>query len=348
MINSAGVLLSPRLPLARIYLPEFLPLPLSYSLRFITPSALGKNQGEVARGRARQTKSNGETMASNIPKWTTCRVKNVTTIFEREGAGEKIDGRVICLPYKFEDILPHLKDQYLGQLRVGLSILSHCTSGERIGNKVNWIDCLKPLANAEHTEKLQSLLREKIDKSEIEKQWQLNIEVLLKMSLNLAASGQQADVGKYLGDLKKILHSVLFERLDVEVPQGHPETVPVNFLFNMQRNASGRSYITIETLRSFMREQHQYLVSRSMMTTNDAFMQEFSFIHEIWKYLDSFEGDHITFERFLTLRKEYIEDSELLRTHMLRWTREGAAESHDQLCKQLIAIERQVIGDLFK
>lgn len=275
-------------------------------------------------------------------------MKNVTTLFEREGAGEKIDGRVICLPYKFEDILPHLKDQYLGQLRVGLSILSHCTSGERIGNKVNWIDCLKPLANAEHTEKLQSLLREKIDKSEIEKQWQLNIEVLLKMSLNLAASGQQADVGKYLGDLKKILHSVLFERLDVEVPQGHPETVPVNFLFNMQRNASGRSYITIETLRSFMREQHQYLVSRSMMTTNDAFMQEFSFIHEIWKYLDSFEGDHITFERFLTLRKEYIEDSELLRTHMLRWTREGAAESHDQLCKQLIAIERQVIGDLFK
>lgn len=91
MINSAGVLLSPRLPLARIYLPEFLPLPLSYSLRFITPSALGKNQGEVARGRARQTKSNGETMASNIPKWTTCRVKNVTTIFEREGAGEKIE-----------------------------------------------------------------------------------------------------------------------------------------------------------------------------------------------------------------------------------------------------------------
>ena len=78
-----------------------------------------------------------------------------------------LDGRVICLPYKFEELLLYLKDEYLNQLRVGLSMVSRCTSSERIGSPVNWIDCLKPLIKAEHTEKVQDLINNKIPKSNL-------------------------------------------------------------------------------------------------------------------------------------------------------------------------------------
>jgi hypothetical protein len=258
-----------------------------------------------------------------------------------------LDGRVVCLPYKFEEVLPFLKDHYLSYLQSGLSISSACTSGERRGAKVNWVECLKPLVNAEHTEKVQALLGSKIHDSDIRDQWQLNIELLLKMSLNLAANGQQAYAKKYLTDLRKILHGILFDRLDIEVSREHPGIASVAFLFNMRRHNSGSSYETVEALKSFMRDQYEYLMSRSKMTTDDAFMQEFTFIENTIKYLDSFRSSRITFEEFASLRKPYIEDLDSLRVNMSGWVKGDVPQLLDAFPKQLLAIEKQVIAGLF-
>ncbi len=131
-----------------------------------------------------------------------------------------LDGRVVCLPYKFEEVLPFLKDQYLSNLQSGLSMSSSFISNERRGTKVNWIECLKPLANAEHIDKIRTLLESKIDNSILENQWQLNIEILLKISLNLIANGQQEDAERYLNKLKNILHEIIFDRIKIQVSQG--------------------------------------------------------------------------------------------------------------------------------
>jgi hypothetical protein len=257
-----------------------------------------------------------------------------------------LDGRVVCLPYKFEEVLPFLKDHYLSYLQSGLSISFACTSGERRGTKVNWVDCLKPLVNAEHTEKVQALLRNKIHDSDIGNQWQLNIELLLKMSLNLAANGKRADARKYLKDLKEILRGILFDRIYIEVSRASPDITHVAFLFNMRRNGSGSSYVTAETLKSFMRDQYEYLVSRSKMTMDETFMQEFIFIEGIIKYLESFRSDRITFEEFTSLRKSYIEDLDSLRANMIGWVKGDVPELRDAFPKQLLAIEKQVIAGL--
>jgi len=257
-----------------------------------------------------------------------------------------LDGRVVCLPYKFEEVLPFLKDHYLSYLQSGLSTSFACTSGERRGTKVNWVDCLKPLVNAEHTEKVQALLRNKIHDSDIGNQWQLNLELLLKMSLNLAANGKRADARKYLKDLKEILRGILFDRIDIEVSRASPDITHVAFLFNMRRNGSGSSYVTAETLKSFMRDQYEYLVSRSKMTIDETFMQEFIFIEGIIKYLESFRSDRITFEEFTSLRKSYIEDLDSLRANMLGWVKGDVPELRDAFPKQLLAIEKQVIAGL--
>jgi len=257
-----------------------------------------------------------------------------------------LDGRVVCLPYKFEDVLPFLKDHYLSYLQSGLSKSFDCTRGERRGTKVSWVDCLQPLVNAEHTEKVQALLESKIHDSDIENQWQLNIELLLKMSLNLAANSQHEYAKRYSADLKKILHSVLIDRLDIEVSREHPDNASIAFLFNMRRDGSGSSYVTIETLKPFMRDQYEYLVSRSKMTTDDIFMQEFKFIESIIKYLESFGSNRITFEEYVSLRKPYIEDPDSLRANMSGWVKGDVPQLLDAFPKQLLAIEKQVIVGL--
>lgn len=201
------------------------------------------------------------------------------------------------------------------------------------------------MVNTEHTEKVQALLESKIRDSDIGDQWQIKVEILLKMSMNLAANHQQAYAMKYLADLKKILHGILFDRLDIEVSRER-DTASVAFLFNMRRNSSGSGYVTIETLKSFMREQYEYLVSRSKMTTDDAFMQEFIFIESITKYLESFSSNRITFEEFASLRKPYIEDPDSLRANMLGWIKGDVPELRDAFPKQLLAIEKQVITGL--
>lgn len=258
-----------------------------------------------------------------------------------------LDGRVVCLPYRFEEVLPFLKDHYLSNLQSGLSQYFTCTSGERRGTKVNWVGCLKPLVNAEHTEKVQSLLLSKINNSDIGNQWQLHVELLLKMALNLVVNHQQADAEKYLADLMKILHGILFERLDIEILRVHPDKVDIAFLFNTRRNGPGSSHVSTDQLKSFMLEQYEYLVSRSKMTINDTFMQEFTFVENIIEYLKTFRANRINFDEYMSLRKSHIRDRDSLKANMLAWVRD-VPESRDAFPKQLLAIEKQVIGGLLK
>jgi NAD-dependent SIR2 family protein deacetylase len=256
-----------------------------------------------------------------------------------------LDGKVVCLPYKFEEVLPNLKDHYLSNLQSGLSQYFTCMSGERRGTKVDWVGCLKPLVNAEHTEKVQLLLESKIRDSDIGNHWQLKVELLMKMSMNLAANNQQAYAEKYLADLKDLLHSILIDRLDIDVSREHPDKVGITFLFR-RRDGSGSSYDDIETLKSFMREQYEYLVSRSKMTTDNIFIQEFKFIENIIKYLESFRSNRITFEEFASLHKPYIKDADSLRANMLGWIKGDVPELRDTFPKQLLALGKQAMQGL--
>lgn len=263
-----------------------------------------------------------------------------------------LDGRVVCLPYKFEDILPYLKDQYLSQLRVGLSVVSNCTSGERIGNKVNWIDGLRPLASAEYTEKLQSLLEEKIDKTEFEKQWQLKIETLLKLSLNLVANGQEREAEKYLRELQETLHIILFDRFDIELARVQPSSARITFMFNRERTTSGGSYITIEIVRSFMRDQYQYLLSRSKMMGNATLTKKLGIIQRVLNYLEPLGHDGLDFDEFAETREKYKEELDSLRLRIKLWvgaeSKEIRESSETKIKEEILKIEKKVIAQVFK
>jgi len=203
------------------------------------------------------------------------------------------------------------------------------------------------LVNAEHTEKIQALLTSKIRDSSIGDQWQFNIELPLKMALNLAANGERANAKKYLTDLKRGLYDIMFDKLGIELSRERPGTASIAFVFNERRHDSGSSYITVEVLRSFMLEQYEYLVSRSKMATADALMQGFIFFKGIMKYLESSKPNRIAFEEYISLRKHYIEDPDSLRVDMSGWVKGDVPQLLDTFPKQLLAIEKQVIASLF-
>jgi hypothetical protein len=257
-----------------------------------------------------------------------------------------LDGKVVCLPYRFEDVLPLLKYPYVSNLKLGLTFSSTFTSNERLGNKANWIDCLKPLINAEHIEKVQSLLDEgKVRRSDLSAQWELDIELSLKTAFNLAANSRMADARTYISDLKQILREILHNRLGVEVVQ-MAEAAGIAFMFNM-RDHSASGYITDSLkLKSFMQTQYEYLISRSKMTINDAFMAEFGFIKAIVEYLQSFSSSRITFDEYVSMRGSFVKDPNSLRASMLAWVKGNDPRVLEEFPAQLLAIERQVTGGL--
>jgi len=260
-----------------------------------------------------------------------------------------LDGRVVCLPYKFEEVFPYLKDDYLKNLREGLSTVSVCTSKELRGERANWFDCLERLADAEHVEELQRLLRAKIDDSELENEWQLNMKLHLRMSLNLAANGQQADAKKYLINLEKILYGILFENSEIRIDE-YQSGIVLEFLFFIQNAGSHRARIDINQLLSFIRKEYDYLLSRSQMTINSEFIGDFKFVDSTIKYLDSLERGTVKFDKFVSSRKAHIEDSQSLTANATSFLQEPLEASKTQfretLTRQVREIEKKVIAGI--
>jgi len=255
-----------------------------------------------------------------------------------------LDGRVVCLPYKFEDVLPLLKNHYLNHLRASLTQLSTCTSNERRGVKTDWLECLLPLLNAEHTEKVEALLQEgKIGQSEIGNQWRIDVELNLKLALNLAANARTTEAKRYLATLRQVLYTLMHDRLGVEPARVGGGKVGITFVFDFVRQTGGSSYITKGTLELFLKEQYEYVLARSRMTTSDTIMMEFDFLTTIMKYLNSFSTERIPFDEYVLMRKSLIEDTDLLRVMMIAWDKDNDSKFVDEL----LAIERQMIAALF-
>ena len=138
-----------------------------------------------------------------------------------------LNGKVVCLPYKFEKVFPILKDLYLKNLREGLKSELEQKQHELRGENAYWVNCLKPLINAEYTEKIEEVLK-KIDNSEL--YWPLNLELPLKLYLNSTANNDADKITEYLSKFKAQLYSVFVEKLQMIPRQVGPE-IMIELLF---------------------------------------------------------------------------------------------------------------------
>lgn len=68
-----------------------------------------------------------------------------------------LSGRVVCLPYKFEDIFPELRNHFLKHLREGLSLERTEARKEVRGERANWTEVLKAYVECNHMERVQEI-----------------------------------------------------------------------------------------------------------------------------------------------------------------------------------------------
>jgi len=99
-----------------------------------------------------------------------------------------LDARVICLPYKFEDVLPKLKNYYLHHLKTGQSEEKTSRDAEIQGRPTNWSSSLGPYVECEYISKATQVL-EKVDWQKLD--WLRGLEISFKMMINAIIHGDR-------------------------------------------------------------------------------------------------------------------------------------------------------------
>lgn len=213
-----------------------------------------------------------------------------------------LDGRVVCLPYKFEGVFPYLKNYYLRNLREALTDESTQQRAEIKGEKANWLSPIRPFVKAEHPEKIVSLFR-KIDNFDPTREWELHLELSLKTGLNLLFNNQNEHALRFLKAFDTSLYAGTVERLSAEVMRSPLLTVEV--AFNYQRSERSSSHIgaeqfkkTIESLSEFCETRIKFAESK-----NKQAQRINKKLKKLKHYLDQFQDGKIKFEDYIRLRK---------------------------------------------
>jgi hypothetical protein len=97
-----------------------------------------------------------------------------------------LEGRVVVLPYKFEDILPRLKNKILFDLRNGQNAERDVRAAEIKGQPTSWSAAIWYFAECEYTSKVMQLLA-KTDSQGLE--WSRNVEISIKMLISAICQG---------------------------------------------------------------------------------------------------------------------------------------------------------------
>ena len=215
-----------------------------------------------------------------------------------------LNGRVVCLPYRFEDVLPYLKNFYIRNLRDALISETNLKQNEMRGEKVDWLSTLKVLVNAEHTERVELLL-ERIDKFDLERDWQLILEFPLRMASNLFFNKQKEKANKYLEWFQGVLYQMMVERISISI-MGEPPALEVHF--NYVREKIVLSVIQVESLKKIIESLIEFCNTRSKFVTKVA--NEIEEITEklrkLKKYLDQFKEGKIRIEDYINLRERIM------------------------------------------
>ncbi len=130
-----------------------------------------------------------------------------------------LNGRVVCLPYRFEKILPYLKNHFLRGLINGLKEMEDQSKKEILGESHDWSNCIRSLIEAEYCEKVEKLLG-KIESENtmhtIRGDWKFNLELPLRMAINLSI-GNQENAERYYEDFYKCLSRQLIDCLKIVI-----------------------------------------------------------------------------------------------------------------------------------
>ncbi len=225
-------------------------------------------------------------------------------------------GKVICLPFPFEKIFPEIKNHYVKKIIEGLSFESAQRKLKVDGQQADWIACLRSFADAEYTEKNETILeRETID---ILKYWPIMLEIFMKMAISYHANNDtqkgKVNLNKFY-DLLKILMikktNIEFFDLSDNMFVGYQIRIQFNYIAHYDPNTNQKRGSSSSNINQFLEILNPLIVlcenRRKMMVTPNIELEKISKkLIELFKYLTNLDDGNISLKDFRRIRSQDI------------------------------------------
>ena len=253
--------------------------------------------------------------------------------------------RVVCLPYKFQEVFPYLKNFYIKNLENGLSNETAKRQIEIKGEKPNWLDPLRLFIKAEWTEKIETLSN-RIDRLELEKDWHLSLELPLRMAFNLLYNGQILKAKKHLSDFTKSLNVIAIEGINVDVTLTEVE---IHFTYQCSDSSLIRIWTqqlgeAIETLSEFCETRNKFVID-----IREEFQDIAKKLMHLKSYFVLFKEGRIKLEKYIQFRKNIEPDIERLKNEIDETVDIERTElMYQSLAPKIKEIERKILEEILK
>ena len=124
-------------------------------------------------------------------------------------------GRVVCLPYCFEKVLPFLKLGIVDNLREGLAQESTAHTSERQGQYADWLRAFRSLIYAEHVTEAVSVFENRVSFADLGSRDNSNLELPFRLTRSLCRVGRATDGNRYA----RLFHDMLVQALRYQLQQ---------------------------------------------------------------------------------------------------------------------------------
>jgi hypothetical protein len=273
-----------------------------------------------------------------------------------ERVPSSMEGRVICLPYLFEKVFPQVKNRYLKKIEEGLNFETSQRREKSRGEKANFIACLQSYAEAEYTEKIETILEsETLDD---EKYWAIKLEIYLKIAVNLIANDEKEKGEEFYSHFNDLLYEIMVERNEVKITTGFfNKTGLIEFLFNPLNISVQKGYgspnvderIGPEKIKENLTPLFQFCkIRRGFIdqSENDT-LKIFQKVEKIERYLEDLKHNTMSFEHYIAFRKNKIPDITRFNALYEKFLKEGHQFFGDvQLGSIVSDVEKKILTEI--
>jgi len=258
-------------------------------------------------------------------------------------APSELSGRVVCLPYKFENVLPLLKNRYLRRLNEGLVRENDLRDRENKGESVAWWLCLQPFVECEHMEKVNEIVLH-VDWNEYRNNnWQNSVEVSFGSFLNSLSSPTGFESDKWLKNLNDSLSVFSTDNLRFGVMVS-PEEIRLAFgLTEISEISAKQAIETIERLFEACKLKTSLLDKDKIKKINLVKNK----IEHLHNYLLPWKTRHIIVRDYIQLRKtKYPELVEEFTKGYVECQMKFSADQHIRITAIVKEIESNEFGEI--
>ena len=256
-------------------------------------------------------------------------------------------GRVICLPYKFENVLPSLKNHYLKKLKEGLAYEDQLKNSENEGESVDWASCLKPFVECEYMEKVEELFS-RVNWDEYKRQWSSVIEVSFGALLNYLSYKSSAEASSWFERFSECFRNAFgIEKLSFGVMRGRPPQIELRF--SMTKDSSINTSHAIEQVERLIS-----IYNRKALLLDHTQRKEIDLIQKqvegFYNYLLHWKKEAIRCDEYLKLREQkYPQLVEEFKQENEKYQASYSEEQHTKISSILKEIESReltaMLGD---